>query len=156
MPVAITNQDHAIMRDVTVYTVANLPAAGTAAGTAVAYLAVIETIEISLKREYADTTGSADFGKSSRAVRWGEGSVRMAGFSQVAGSKFASLFAQGGHALLNFQEAATGDVYQLVCRCEELSKSLGKEATKDSLTLQQEGVPFYAPAAGILAAMVLE
>lgn len=156
MPLTITNQDRRLMKDVTVMTLANLPPGGGSAGTPVAYLGVIETVEIELKREYADTTASADGGTSGRAVRWGLGSVKMTGFSAATASLFASLFVQGGHAMLNFTEVASGDLYQLVCRCESFTKSLGKEATKDTLSLMQEGIPYFAAAAGTAAAIPLE
>ena|SRR6185312_7775150 len=156
MSLGITNQDRRIMRDVTVMTLANLPPAGGAAGTPVAYLGVIETFELQLKREYTDTTASADLGTSGRAIRWGLGSVKLTGFSAATGSLFASLFVQGGHAILNFTEVASGDVYQLVCRCEDFQKALGKEANKDTLTFPQEGIPYYAAAGGTPAAIPLE
>jgi hypothetical protein len=156
MPNNITGQDRRIMRDVTVMSVANAPAGGGALGTPASYLGVIETVEIELKREYADTTASADLGQSGRAVRWGLGSVKLTGYSAATSSLFVAQFAAGGHAQFLFTEIASGDAYQLMCRTETVSKSLGKEATKDTLSLVVEGQPFYTTAAGTLAALPLE
>jgi|SRR6185312_16486806 len=152
----ITGQDRRIMRDVSVMSVANAPAGGGALGTPASYLGVIETFELELKREYADTTASADLGMSGRAVRWGLGSVKLTGFSAATSSLFFAQFAAGGHAQLLFTEVASGDAYQLMCRTETASKSAGKEATKDTLSLVVEGQPFYATGGGSVAAIPLE
>lgn len=152
----ITGQDRPIMRDVTVLSCANAPTGGGALGTALDFIAIIETVEINIKRAFGDTTSSTDRGSTRRATRWDFGSVKLTGFSSIAQSKFANLFSQGGHAQLLFTEASSGDKYQLMCSCEDFTKSLGKDATKDSLTLTVEGEPYYATGAGTLTAMALE
>lgn len=153
---SIANQGRPILKDCTIMTLSNLPAAGGAAGTPIAYLGDVESVEFDVKREYVSTTASADPAESSRAVRWGKGSVKLTGFSAAVGSKFAAMFAQGGHALLQFTETATGESWAFNCTCESYSKSLGKEANKDSLTLGIEGVPFYAAGGGTPVALTLE
>lgn len=144
-----------IARDVTVLSCAPAPNSGQA-GTPIDYIGDFETVEFSPKREFGDTTGSAQGDMSSRAVRFGKGTVKMTGYSRGASSKLAQIFAASSHALFQFQESATGDAWQFLCTCEDFSKSIGKEATKDSLSLGQEGTPLYGPAGGALAPMVLE
>ena len=150
-----TNRNTRIARDVTVMSCAPAPISGTA-GTAVDFLGVFETMEFSLKREFVDVSGSADDSMSSRAVRWGKGSVKLSGYSRATASKFAAIFAANSHALFTFTEIATGDAWQFICTCEDFSKSVGKEATKDTLSLGQEGDPLFGPAGGTLAVMTLE
>lgn len=156
MPLALNNQTRPIMRDATVCSLANLPSPTGAAGTAIDFLGTVETVEITLKRKFVDVTGAADLGQSSRATMWDNGSVKMSGFSNATQSKFANLFSQGAFCILSFTETATGDVYQLQCRCDDFSKSLGKEANKDSLTLTVEGEPYYGAAGVTPTAMVLD
>ena len=144
-----------IARDVTVMSCTPAPLSGTS-GTAVDVTGVFESAEISLKREFADTTGAADIASTSRAVRWGKGSVKLTGFSRSTASKLAAIFAVGSHVIFLLTESATGDQWQLMCTCEDFSKSIGKEATKDTLSLSQEGVPYYAAGGGTLAAIPLE
>ena len=156
MPVpALINQDRKVLKDCTVMSLQNQPLVGVAP-VALAVLGQIETLEFSIKREFADVTASADTGMSRRAVRFGLGNAKLSGFSAGTSSMFAVLFAEGGHATLLFTESVTGDSWSFLCTCEEYSKSLGKEANKDSLTLQIEGVPYYGPSAGALAPLVLE
>lgn len=146
----IANQDRAAMKDVTVLSLANLPTGGGAAGTAIDYLGIIQEVEISLKREFEESEGNADGFKTKRALRWDFGTVRLSGFSAATASKFALGFAQGSHMILSFTERATGDVYSLVCTCEEFSKSLGKGLNKDTLSLGVEGQPYLNGAAMVL------
>lgn len=150
----VINQDRAILKDVTVLGLVPTTDANVA-GTAVDYIGVIETVEIEMKREGTDVTGSHDDGMSSRAVRWGNGSVRLTGFSSITGSKFAKLFTQGSHCALQFTEASTGDSYQLLCFNETFSKSMGKDANKDTLSLKTEGVPWVGLAGATIAAVPL-
>ena len=152
---ALVNQDRKILRDCTVMQLQYQPVSGVAPA-AIAVLGQIETVEIRLKREYADVTAAADLGTSGRAVRWGLGSVSLSGFSASTSSLFSSIFAQGGHAIFLFTEGTGGDSYSLVCRMEEYGKSGGKEANKETLTLQVEGVPYLGPAGTAIAPMVLE
>ena len=155
MPYPTSNRNTRIARDVTVMSVAPAPVSGTA-GTAIDFLGLFETVEFDFKREFVDTNGSAQIDMSSRATRWGKGSVKLSGFTRGTASAFAAIFAAGSHALFTFTESATGDAWQCLCTCESFSKSIGKEATKDTLTLGQEGTPLYGPSGSTLTAMVLE
>jgi hypothetical protein len=146
----IANQDRAILRDCTVLQLANLPTSGGGAGTPVNYLGVVETADLSIKREFADTTGSADTGTSSRAVRFGKGTAKITGFSAGTYSLFATLFAQGSHAILSFTEKASGDAYQVVCSCEDFDATMGKDANKHTISLGIEGVPYLNGTAMVL------
>lgn len=143
------NQDRRIMQDVTVLAV------DPDSGGVISVLGQIESVDITLKREFVDVTASADQGKSSRSVRWGDGSVKLTGFSAGTSSLFAQAFAAGSHGTFVFTEAASGDSYQLNVRMEDYSKSLGKDATKDTLTLTQEGVPQIGFSGGGVAPMTL-
>jgi hypothetical protein len=148
----VQNQDRVILRDCTV-----LSLTGTGSGgTAIAFLGQAATVRITIRREFADVTAAADGYSSRRPTRWGDGSVEIAGFSQLAGSKFAALFAQGSSAVLQFSEATSGDTWQLICCISELDKELGLEATKDRLKLIQVGTPQYAAAGGTPANIPLE
>jgi hypothetical protein len=149
---SVQNQDRVLLRDCTV-----LSLTGTGSGgAAVAFLGQTASVKISLRREFADVTAAADEFSSRRATRWGDGSVEISGFSQLAGSKFAALFSQGSTAVLQFTESSTGDVWQLICCASELDKVMGNEATKDRLKLIQVGTPQYAAAGGTPANISLE
>jgi len=148
-------RDTRIARDVTVLTCVPAPSSG-ASGTPVDVLGLFESVDINLKREFADTTGAADLGTTSRAHRWGKGSVKLTGFSRGTYSRLAAIFMATSHTIFQFQESATGELYQLMCSCEDFNKAIGKDATKDTITLGVEGVPYYAPANGTLAPIPLE
>lgn len=156
MPTVIpANLDRPQMRDVTVLAI--VPIAGSTAGTSVAVLGIAETVDFDLNRTYSDSTASADEGESSRAIRWGKGSVKITGFSSLGGSKLASIFAAGSHTNFMFTEATSADSYQLLCTNKQFSKSLGKsESTKDTLTLEQEGVPMFGAAGASVAEIPLD
>jgi hypothetical protein len=146
------NQDRVLLRDSQI-----LQMSGTGANAvAINLLAQTASARISIRRLFADVTAAADQFSSRRVTRFGDGSVEIYGFSQLAGSKFAALFAQGSTAVLQFTEASTGDVWQLVCCLAEYDKDMGLEATKDRIKLIQVGVPFYAAAGGVPAALPLE
>jgi hypothetical protein len=135
----VLNQDRVILRDCTV-----LSLTGTGSdGAAIAFIGQAATVKISIRREFADVTAAADGFSSRRPTRWGDGVVEILGFSQLTGSKFAALFAQGSAAVLQFSEATVGDTWQLICCASELDKDMGLEATKDRLKLIQVGTPQY-------------
>jgi hypothetical protein len=148
----VQNLDRVVLLDCTI-----LSLTGTTSGTGstVAFLGQAASVRISLKREFADVTAAADGFSSRRATRWGDGAVEIAGFSQLAGSKFAALFAQGSYAILQFGESSTGDVWQLACCSSEYEKDLGLDATKDRIRLIQVGPPLYATAGGTPVAIPL-
>jgi len=148
-------RDTRIARDVTVLTCVAAPNNG-ASGAAVDLLGLFESVDINLKREFVDTTGAADQGTTSRAHRWGKGSVKLTGFSRGTYSRMAAIFVATSHTILQFQESATGELYQLMCTCEDLNKAVGKDATKDTITLGVEGVPYYAASNGSLYPIPLE
>lgn len=149
------NQDRRMMRDVTIFSLTIENEQGTP--TPIDCIGIVHTVEIRLVREFVDVTAAGDIATTSRAIRWGRGSVRLSGFSTGTSSKFAGLYATGSHALLQFVESSGGDSYALLCGLQELAKSLGDSITRDSLTLSVEGVPYYQPGgATVLAAMVLE
>jgi len=149
-----TYRNTRVAQDVTVMSCVPAPVSGTA-GTAVDVIGVFESAEINLKRLYVDTTGAADIAATSRATAWDKGSVKLTGFSRGTASKLANIFANSDHVIFQLAESSTGDAWQLMCTTEDYSKSVGKDATKDTLTLGQEGVPYYAPSGGTLAAMSL-
>lgn len=148
-------RDTRIARDVPVFQCIPAPNGG-GSGTPIDLLGVFESIDISIKREFTDTTGAADAGMTSRAHRWGKGSVKITGFSRGTYSRLVSIFVLTSHTMLQFQTSPTGELYQLTCSCEDINLAIGKEANKDSLTLGVEGVPWYAPSNGQLAPMQLE
>jgi hypothetical protein len=141
----VQNQDRVLLRDCTVLSITGT---GSTTGATVAFLGQAAAVKINLKREFADVTAAADGFTSRRVIRWGEGAAEISGFSQLAGSKFAALFAQGGTAILQFAESSTGDVYQLICCAVELDKEMGLDATKDRIRLAQIGTPQYASSGG--------
>jgi hypothetical protein len=148
----VQNQDRVLMRDSTI-----LSLTGTgASGTTVAFLGQASSVKISLRREFADVTAAVDEFSSKRVTRWADGIVEVSGFSQLAGSKFSALFAQGSVAVLQFIESSTGDTWQLVCCAAELDKEIGSEATKDRLRLIQMGTPMYGPAGASPTIIALE
>ena len=153
MPTApiVGNQNTVLGVDAALLSIQNIPAGGGSAPSAVSFLGSFETAELSLKRDFTDTTGAADGASSSRAVRWGKGSVRVSGFMRGAASSYAAIFASGSHAMLQFQDVATGDSYQVIVTLEGFSKSIGKEATKDSIELGVESAPFLNGAVMTLA-----
>jgi hypothetical protein len=148
----VDNQDRAFLRD---STVCLMTGSNTGAAT-IALLGVIMSARINLKREFADVTAAADQFTSRRVTRWGEGFVDVVGFSQLTGSKFAALFAQGSTAFLQFTESSTGDVWQLVCCMAEFEKDLGLDATKDRLRLTIIGIPQYGAAGATPVNLSLE
>lgn len=150
-----SNRSTILGRDVTVMQLSSAPNGGVS-GTPVDVIGLFETMEISLKREFADTTGSADKAMTSRALRFGNGSVKLTGFNRGTKSKLAAIFASASHAIFSFTESATGDQYQLMTRCEDFSKSVGKDTTKDSITLTQEGVPYLGQAGATPTEIPLE
>lgn len=131
------------------------PLSGTS-GTPVDVIGVFESLAFSLKREFASTKGAADPAYTSRATHWGEGSVTLTGFSRGTASKLAAIFAAGSHAIFQLTEIATGDSWQFMCTCKDFAKAIGESPTKDTITFGQEGVPFYAPAGGVVSAIPLE
>ena len=148
-------RDTRIARDVTVLQCVPAPNNGQS-GTPIDLIGVFESVDINLKREFTSTEGAADLGMTSRAHRWGKGSVKFSGFTRGTFSRLAAIFAGGSHVILQFQESATGDLYQLMCTTEDFNKSIGSGANKDSLTLGQEQIPFYGPAGTTLLPMPLE
>lgn len=155
MPTTIpADLDRPQMRDVTVLAV--IPIAGSTAGASVAVLGIAQTVDFELNRTFSDSTAAADIGESSRAIRWGKGSVKITGFSSLGGSKLASIFAAGSHTNFMFTEATSGDSYQLLCTNKQFSKSLGKDNTTDTLTLEQEGVPMFGAAGESVAEISLD
>ena len=150
--ITVENQDRVLLRDCTI-----LSLTGTGnSGSTIAFLGQASSVKISLRREYADVTAAADEFSSRRVIRWGDGTVEIAGFSQLTGSKFSALFAQGSTAVLQFVEAASGDVWQLICCTAELDKEIGMDATKDHLKLIQIGTPMWAAAGGTPANISLD
>jgi len=148
----IQNQDRVLLRDCTI-----LSLTGTGSdGVTVSFLGQASTVKITLRREFADVTAASDEFSSRRVTRWGDGAVEIAGFSQLAGSKFAALFVQGSLAVLQFTESSTGDVWQLACCVAEMDKDLGLDATKDRIRLIQIGAPLYAADGGSPTAITLE
>lgn len=151
------NPTRHLFKDVSVFSVSNFPYDGSILGTATNFLGNVETAEITVKREKVDITGATDLGHSSRIARWSEGSLSITGYSNITGSIYAAIYAQGGHAILQLTEAAsTGDIWELVVTCEEYKKSMGKDATKETITFPIEGIPYYGPAAASPTAMTLE
>lgn len=150
-----SNRNSRIARDVTVMACIAAPNSGNA-GTAIDIIGTFKTAEISLKRAKVDTTGPADGSKTSRALMWDNGSVKLTGFSRGAGSKLAVVFAAGYFVIFQLSEAATGDAWQLMCTNDDFSKSIGAEATMDSITLGVEGTPYFGAAGSPIVPMVLE
>lgn len=152
----ISNRTTTVARDVAVLSCTPAPVGGTA-GTPVSFIGIFESFELSLKREFVDTTGAADIATTSRALRWGKGSVKLTGFTRGVANKMAAIFGSCSHHIFQFQEAATGDAYQLLCTAEDFSKSLGKADTnKDTLTFGVESIPFFGAAGAAVSAMTLE
>jgi hypothetical protein len=144
-----------IFKDCTVLQCAPVSISGSV-GSPVSVLATAEDVEIMLKRVFVETTATFDDGESSRATRWGTGSVKISNIADTTKATLAGVFAASSHTLLQFTEAGTGESYQLYCKCEDLAKSMGKGANKDTITLGVEGVPLYAPPGGTLAIMNLD
>ena len=145
-----------IFRDCTVIQCAPVSAGGNI-GSAVSVLGTVESADIMLKREFIVTTSNFDNGESSRAVRFGKGSVKLTGMSDSLDSSFALIFASSSHQLLQFTESVSGKSFQLICTCEDYNLNLGeKSPNKETLTLGQEGVPLMALGGGSLTAMSID
>ncbi|BDI33407.1 hypothetical protein CCAX7_54580 [Capsulimonas corticalis] len=151
----LAHQKRHQMRDVTVMSCTGF--SGGTAGTTIAFIALAETCTIKPpKRMYGDTTSSADTVESSRPLRWGTGSVTLVGFSDYDANQFTAIFVQGAYATFQFTSSTTGESWQLLCRCEDLDIALGKDQTKNTLTLTVEGAPFYAASGSTLAIVSLD
>lgn len=150
-----SNRNTRIARDVTVMACIAAPNNGNA-GTPVDIIGVFKTVKINLKRAKVDTTGPADGAKTSRPLMWDNGSVTLEGFSRGTSSKLANVFANGYYVIFQLTEAATGDAWQLMCTNDDFSKQIGDGATMDSITLGQEGTPFFGAAGSAIVPMTLE
>ena len=151
---SLMGQSRHVMRDVQVFTL-QLEISGPLP-VAVDFLGVVQSASFRLVRHFADVTAAADIGVTSRAVRWGRGTLHLSGFSDGTSSRFASLFSGGSHALLQITEATGADSYAFLCALQEYEKALGELANRDSLTLAIEGVPYYQPGGGALLPMLLD
>lgn len=140
-----THDDTKFLRDVTVCSVAGLPVGTGAAPAVIDVLADVESVEIDLpERVFKPTSGPMDLGHSSRAVQFGEGSIRITCFSRATASRLATIFAQSSKGTYSFAEgpAGSGDSYQLIVTNKKLTITLGADANKHVLSTGVEGVPY--------------
>lgn len=118
-------------------------AAGAATGTPTNFLGSFEKVSLRIRREKVSIMGAADTADYSRATHFGGGTATLEGFMRGTASSYAAMFASGSHAMLQFQDIATGDAWQCVVFLGEFGKETGsKTPTKDTITLDIEGIPF--------------
>jgi hypothetical protein len=140
--VAIPNISTIVGTDATVLSIANIAAGAGTVGTPESFLACFETAEMTLKRDFVDTTSANDAYNSQRPIRFGKGSLTLSNFVRGTSNAAAS-FAAGAFFQISFTEAVDGDAITVIGALTEYKKSVGKEATKDSVTFDIVGEPLW-------------
>ena len=146
----IQNQDRHVGTDVTVLSITS-----SSGAVVTNILGEFKKMELNLKKVFATVTAANDGFSSRRPVRWGEGSLSLEGYSQVTGSKFATLFNNASTATLQLQCASTGDLWQVQVTLDEYSTSIGDLETTDTVKLTQVGQPYYGANGSAVSALAL-
>jgi hypothetical protein len=145
----IQNQDRAFFTDATVTQI------NPTTGSAISLIGEVKTLKISIKRDFKNVKAATDTFVSKRAVSWGEGSVEASGFDQLTGSRFTACFVASATNTFQFQEAASGDLWQLQCTNEGLDISLSDNPNETSLKMGQVGIPYYGAGGSAVSALAL-